>query len=77
VRTTDPGGLRVVLEQAGASAEAHGPDGIIVRDMRIDEIGERAFTSGIVLHELSPRAGSLEELFLNWTTTATLDQEVN
>jgi hypothetical protein len=24
----------------------------------------------IVLHELSPHAGSLEELFLDWTTTA-------
>ena len=76
VRSTDPGLLAVVLEQAGAATEAHGPDGLIVRDIPIDEIGERAFTNGIALHELSPRAGSLEELFLDWTTTPTIDQEV-
>jgi hypothetical protein len=35
--------------------------------MPIDEIGERAFTAGIALHELPPQAGSLEELFLTWT----------
>ena len=44
--------------------------------MPIDEIGERAFTTGIALHELSPQAGSLEELFLNWTTTPPVDREV-
>ena len=43
--------------------------------MPIDEIGERAFTAGIALHELSPRAGSLEELFLNWTTDPSNDPE--
>ncbi|MDH3471556.1 MAG: ABC transporter ATP-binding protein [Acidimicrobiia bacterium] len=75
VRTTDPGRLAVVLEQAGAATEAHGPDSLIVRGMPIDEIGERAFTTGIALHELSPQAGSLEELFLNWTTTPSVDQE--
>jgi hypothetical protein len=40
------------------------------------EIGDRAFAAGVALHELSPRAGSLEELFLSWTTTQSLDQEV-
>ena len=76
VRTTDPGRLAVVLEEAGAATEAHGPDSLIVRGMPIDEIGERAFTTGIALRELSPRAGSLEELFLDWTTTPSGDQEV-
>lgn len=77
VRTTDPGRLAVVLEQAGAATEAHGCDGLIVRKMPTHEIGERAFTAGVALHELSPQAGSLEELFLNWTTTQSVDQEVN
>jgi ABC-2 type transport system ATP-binding protein len=75
VRTTDAGRLAVVLEHAGAVTEARDPDGLTVRGMPIDEIGERAFTSGIVLHELSPQAGSLEELFLNWTTNPNTDQE--
>jgi hypothetical protein len=44
--------------------------------MAIDEIGERAFANGIVLHELSPHAGSLEELFLNWTTAGDETEEV-
>ncbi|MGH1491987.1 MAG: ABC transporter ATP-binding protein [Acidimicrobiales bacterium] len=77
VRTTDPGHLAVVLEQAGATVEAHGPDSLIVRNMPIDEIGKRAFATGIALHELSPQAGSLEELFLNWTTNPAIDQEAN
>ncbi len=77
VRTIDPVGLADVLERAGAATEAHDPDGLIVRNMPVDEIGERAFAAGITLHELSPQAGSLEELFLNWTTNPSVDQEVN
>ena len=76
VRTTEPGRLAVDLEQVGATTEAHGPERLIVRGMPIDEIGERAFAAGIALHELSPQAGSLEELFLDWTTTPSADQEV-
>ena len=76
VRTADPARLAVVLEQAGATTETPGPDRLIVRGMPIDEIGERAFSAGIVLHELSPHAGSLEELFLDWTTTPSVGQEV-
>jgi ABC-2 type transport system ATP-binding protein len=41
---------------------------LIVRGLDITEIGERACTAGIALHELSPQAGSLEELFLGWTS---------
>jgi ABC-2 type transport system ATP-binding protein len=76
VRTADAGRLAAVLDQAGAATEAHGPDSLIVRNMPTAEIGDRAFAAGVALHELSPRAGSLEELFLSWTTTQSLDQEV-
>ena len=76
VRTMDADRLATVLDQAGAATEAQGPDSLIVRDMPIDEIGDRAFAAGIALHELSPRAGSLEELFLSWTATQSVDQEV-
>jgi ABC-2 type transport system ATP-binding protein len=76
VRTTDPVRLGAALERAGAVTERHHLDGLIVRDMPIDEIGDRAFSNGIALHELSPQAGSLEELFLAWTTTPSADQEV-
>jgi hypothetical protein len=36
--------------------------------MELDQIGEAAFHAGIPIHQLSPEAGSLEELFLNWTS---------
>ena len=75
VRTLDPRHLAGVLEQAGATTEAKGPDRLIVRDMPIDEIGERCFAAGVPLHELSPQAGSLEELFLNWTTNPAINKD--
>jgi ABC-2 type transport system ATP-binding protein len=77
LRTLDPGRLAGVLEEAGATTEAAGPDRLIVRDMPIDEIGERCFAAGVPLHELSPQAGSLEELFLNWTTDQAINPDIN
>ncbi len=76
VRTDNRDRLCRVLEDAGATIEHHDSDGVVVRDIQIDEIGEQAFAAGIVLHELSPQAGSLEELFLNWTNTR-IGQEVD
>lgn len=76
VRTTDHTRLAAELEQAGATTQHQDPDGLIVRGMAIDEIGERAFTAGITLHELSPHAGSLEELFLHWTNQSPIDEDV-
>ena len=35
---------------------------------RSADIGDRACAAGIALHELIPQAGSLEELFLDWTS---------
>jgi len=77
VRAADPGRLAAAIERNGVVTELSGADGLIVRGMPIDVIGELAFTAGIALRELSSQPGSLEELFLNWTTTQTEDQEVN
>ena len=68
VRSGDPDRLAAILDAEGATIQRHGTDGLIVRGMTLDAIGERAFTNGIALHELSPHAGTLEELFLTWTT---------
>ncbi len=76
VRTADHARLAAELEHAGATTRHQDPDQLIVRGMGIDEIGERAFTAGITLHELSPHAGSLEELFLHWTTQSPGDEDV-
>lgn len=70
VRSPDASRLGDVLERAGATIEPDGADGLVVRGMALDEIGARAFGEGVVLHELAARAGSLEELFLQWTAVA-------
>jgi ABC-2 type transport system ATP-binding protein len=70
VRTADVDRLGDALIDAGAVVARDGADSLVVRGMTLREIGERAFVEHIVLHELSPHAGSLEELFLDWTTTA-------
>lgn len=75
-RTADPGALAPVLQRAGASTTVTGTDGLVVRGMAIEEIGRRAFGAGIALRELSPRTGSLEELFLGWTAAPSTDEEV-
>ena len=74
VRTTSTAQLRDILESAGAVATLQGADSLIVSGLPIDEIGERAFGAGIVLHELSTHAGSLEDLFLAWTSGRTGDE---
>jgi ABC-2 type transport system ATP-binding protein len=76
VRTTDAHRLSGELERSGAVVQNPSPDNLIVRGMQIDEIGERAFTAGIALHELSPHAGSLEDLFLHWTNQAPDDEDI-
>ena len=71
VRTPAPGQLTGILTAVGAAVHT-GTDGeLVVRGMPITEIGDRACAAGIALHELTPQAGSLEELFLGWTRTDT------
>ncbi|HSP29659.1 MAG TPA: ATP-binding cassette domain-containing protein [Ilumatobacteraceae bacterium] len=76
VRTDDLHRLAGELEHAGATIHDHGPDSLIVRGMDIDQVGDRAFAAGIALHELSPHAGSLEELFLQWTNQTTTEKDI-
>ena len=64
---TEP--LRQLLELDDAVVEPQG-DSLIVRGVAMEEIGQRAFDAGIVVHELSSHAGSLEERFLKWTSVA-------
>jgi len=66
VRSPASARLEELLEAEGAAVERE-EGGLVVRGMPITEIGQRAFDAGIVLNELSPHAGSLEERFLQWT----------
>lgn len=76
VRTTDTGLLARQLEHAGATTERQDDDGLLVHGISLAEIGAHAFSAGLVVHELSPHAGSLEQLFLSWTTDSKTTEEV-
>ena len=69
VRTQTPDRLTQILKAAGATVHTGREGELVVRGITISEIGERACAAGIALHELTPQAGSLEELFLDWTST--------
>lgn len=70
VRAASLDELQRVLEAAGAIVQAGGDGALVVRSPSIEVIGQLAFDAGIALHELSPHAGSLEERFLRWTSSA-------
>jgi len=67
VHTPAPMPLTRILVDAGATVHAASEGRLVVRGLPITEIGDRACAAGIALHELAPEAGSLEELFLDWT----------
>jgi ABC-2 type transport system ATP-binding protein len=68
VRTDEPDRLVGLLRSAGATVTTGGEGELVVRGLAITEIGDRACAAGIALHELTSQAGSLEELFLGWTS---------
>ena len=43
----------------------------MVTGLGLDQIGDAAHAAGIAIHELSPHAGSLEDVFLALTTPTT------
>ncbi|NBH06426.1 ABC transporter ATP-binding protein [Amycolatopsis sp. SID8362] len=66
VRSPQLAELRDALQRA--SAGVTGDDtGLVVSGMDSDKIGEIAATNRIVLHELSPQTGSLEQAFMQIT----------
>jgi ABC-2 type transport system ATP-binding protein len=67
VRTPDPASFAAVLVRGGARWRPHGPDGIDVQGLAIEQIGELALQTHTVLHELSPQSESLEDAFLQAT----------
>jgi ABC-2 type transport system ATP-binding protein len=71
VSTPEPARLMQLLTSIGATVHT-GPEGdLIVRGVDTAKIGDQACVAGIALHTLIPQAGSLEELFLDWTSTNT------
>jgi ABC-2 type transport system ATP-binding protein len=67
VRSPQAGKLSEALRSVGAQITER-PDGaLLVTKTEIAAIGEVAAANGIVLHELSPQHGSLEEAFMEMT----------
>ena len=67
VRAPHAGRLRDVLLADGVTVTSSEPGLLEVTGLEPDEIGERAFAAGLVLHELSPKEASLEEAFMELT----------
>jgi ABC-2 type transport system ATP-binding protein len=66
VRTPTPDRLAEALTRGGGTVQTH--DGALtVRGLSLAEIGDTALAAGLAVHELAQQAGSLEELFLDWT----------
>ena len=67
VRTPDAARLTPLLAGATASVTSSAPDLLEVTGLSSAQIGELAAGAGVVLHELSPVAGSLEDAYLTLT----------
>jgi ABC-2 type transport system ATP-binding protein len=72
VRVKSPGIATLVQAAAaqGAWASMIDPATAELRGITASEVGELAAVCGVVLHELSPQTGSLEDAFLQATATA-------
>jgi ABC-2 type transport system ATP-binding protein len=66
VRSPQADRLGELLARPGVDVERDG-ETLLVRGAQAAQIGERAAEAGIVLHELAPTAGSLEDVFLELT----------
>jgi ABC-2 type transport system ATP-binding protein len=66
VRTAQVERLQTALVHKGATVR-HEPGALVVVGLDAAEIGELAAAHGVVLHELSPKRGSLEEAYLRHT----------
>jgi ABC-2 type transport system ATP-binding protein len=67
VRSPDAKRLATAIGEDGGKADL-GDDGVLsVRMMEAARVGELAAAGGLVLHELTPKRGSLEEAFMELT----------
>jgi ABC-2 type transport system ATP-binding protein len=71
VRTAEATRLQRLLAEAGGIVGPEPPDGLLVTGIDSDAVGQVAARHGIALRELTPRAPSLEQAFLELTGTST------
>ncbi|MDT0303688.1 ABC transporter ATP-binding protein [Streptomonospora wellingtoniae] len=70
VRTPQPEELEQQLLVAGMRVERHGGDELIVTGGTLDRVGGVAHQAGVRLNELSPRAASLEQAYMELTASS-------
>lgn len=75
VSTPNPRRLAERLMAVGGRVESVGADSLFVSGLGLDQIGDIAHAADVTLHELSPHAGSLEDVFLALTTPNHATQE--
>src|SRR4051794_24640744 len=67
VRSPDAERLAEIIAVEGGKVTANGPEALRVANMEAPRIGELAAGERVVLHELTPQRGSLEEAFMELT----------
>jgi ABC-2 type transport system ATP-binding protein len=67
VRTPDAIRFAELINAQGASATSTERDVLVVNGITAPNLGELASVSGVVLHELTPSSGSLEDAYLSLT----------
>ena len=71
VRTPQPEALAKLVTAAGGSAVAAADgDAIVVRGLYAEQVGDLAFDNAVRLHELAPAQASLEEAFMELTSSS-------
>jgi ABC-2 type transport system ATP-binding protein len=70
VRTPQSAGLAPILTAAGATVHDEGGGQLTVSGLTADRIGDLAFDRAIRLHELAPALASLEQAFMELTSSS-------
>jgi ABC-2 type transport system ATP-binding protein len=70
VRSPRAGELSALLTAHGAAVRPEGDDGFAVTGLDAPAIGDLAAVRGIAVHELVPRHASLEQAYLDLTSTS-------
>jgi ABC-2 type transport system ATP-binding protein len=70
VRTPQPAVLVKAVEAAGGSVRDEGSGQLTVLGLGTDRVGDLAFDSGVRLHELAPAQASLEQAFMELTSSS-------
>ncbi|MFD3835549.1 ABC transporter ATP-binding protein [Streptomyces sp. NPDC058642] len=69
IRTTDPATLKAVLAEHGLDGVEHEDGHWTVHHARVDDIGRLASAAGIPILELTAQEGTLEQAYLDLTST--------